>query len=155
VSALTVFVTHHSHAYSNTWSVDGAQGCVWGESVWPSTLASLTWPRASVLAERLWLPDPYFGRGNKTNGKGVFPPLWRGKDKMDHSYYSHVCPVGEALRTPFITCTATGRHRSLHAKVFHTADPMGVCSAAPRGARDTGRRSRPLSEEKSVAAVRT
>eukprot|EP01043_Picozoa_sp_COSAG02_P050039 COSAG02_NODE_5093_length_4639_cov_2.632599_3_plen_167_part_00 len=56
----------------------GAEGCIWGESVWPSTLDSLTWPRASVLAERLWLPDEFFGHGNTRNGKGFFPPLWKG-----------------------------------------------------------------------------
>ncbi len=56
----------------------GAEGCVWGESVWPSTLDSLTWPRASVLAERLWLPNDFFGHGDTKNGKGLFPPLWKG-----------------------------------------------------------------------------
>jgi hexosaminidase len=57
----------------------GAEGCIWGESVWPETLHSLTWPRASVLAERLWLPDRFFGHANATNGKGLHPPEWQGE----------------------------------------------------------------------------
>ena len=44
------------------------------------------WPRASVLAERLWLHDKAFGHRQERNGKGLFPPLRKGSGNFTSVY---------------------------------------------------------------------
>ena len=56
----------------------GAEGCVWGTKVWPANLMAVTFPRASVLAERLWLPDEYFGTAPAHNPSNPPVPSWKG-----------------------------------------------------------------------------
>ena len=81
---LTCLSCHEVEA-AKPWRMWRVRGLA-GESVWPSTLDSLVWPRASVLAERLWLPDKVFGHGPERNGKGRFPSLWRGGGNLTEVY---------------------------------------------------------------------
>ena len=50
----------------------GAEGCIWGESVWPSTLDSLVWPRASPSGAHDRASPNFMGLTSLGCGIGIF-----------------------------------------------------------------------------------
>lgn len=65
----------------------GAEACLWGEGLMPTSsgsaggggnLFSVAFPRAAVFAERLWLPDRFFGHQPAHNPSHPPLPLFKG-----------------------------------------------------------------------------